>query len=114
MDEYVDAALRMLERCTNAPRRALIGNWVHGYPDGAYPAPNVDWNHELVRFLDHWLKGIDNGVMDEPALVAFRHEWARPEPFPAAWPGAWVAEPVVAAGGAGRDGNSGSRRASSR
>ena len=30
--------------------------------------------------------------MDEPALVAFRHEWAPPEPFPAAWPGDWVAE----------------------
>ena len=39
MDEYVDAALRMLERCTNAPRRALIGNWVHSHPDDAYPGP---------------------------------------------------------------------------
>jgi uncharacterized protein len=92
MDEYVDAALRMLERCTNAPRRALIGNWVHDTPDEAYPAPNVDWLHEMVRFFDHWLKGEQNGVMDEPALVAFRHEWAPPEPFPAAWPGAWIAE----------------------
>jgi len=92
MDEYVDAALRMLERCTNAPRRALIGNWVHDLPDDAYPAPNVDWYHEMVRFFDHWLKGVDNGVMDEPALVAFRHDWAEPEPFPAAWPGAWMAE----------------------
>jgi uncharacterized protein len=93
-DEYVDATLRMLERCINAPRRALIGNWVHSYPDTAFPAPNVDWNHELVRFLDHWLKGVDSGVMDEPALVAFRHEWAEPEPFPVAWPGAWIAEPA--------------------
>ncbi len=92
MDEYVDAALRMLERCTNAPRRALIGNWVHSYPDLAYPGPNVDWRHEMLRFLDHWLKGIDNGVMDEPPLVVYRHEWAAPEPFPEAWPGGWVAE----------------------
>ena len=92
MDEYVDAALRMLERCTNAPRRALIGNWVHDLPDDAYPGPNVDWYHEMVRFFDHWLKGIDTGVMDEPALIAFRHEWAAPEPFPAAWPGTWIAE----------------------
>ncbi|HEY7131936.1 MAG TPA: CocE/NonD family hydrolase [Candidatus Limnocylindrales bacterium] len=91
-DEYVDAALRMLERCTNAPRRALIGNWVHSWPDDAYPGPNVEWLHELVRFFDHWLKGIDNGVPDEPALVAFRHEWAAPEPFAAAWPGEWIAE----------------------
>ena len=92
MDEYVDAAVRMLERCTNAPRKALIGNWVHDLPDDAYPAPNVDWHHEMVRFFDHWLKGIDNGVMDEPALVAFRHDWAEPKPFPAAWPGEWIAE----------------------
>jgi uncharacterized protein len=92
MDEYVDAALRMLERCTNAPRRALIGNWVHDLPDDAYPGPNVDWYHEMVRFLDHWLKGDENGVMDEPGLIAFRHGWADPEPFPIAWPGEWIAE----------------------
>ena len=92
MDEYVDAALRMLELCTNAPRRALIGNWVHDTPDEAYPAPHVDWYHELVRFFDHWLKGVDNGVMDEPGLIAFRHDWAEPEPFPAVWPGEWLAE----------------------
>ncbi|MFL5779576.1 MAG: CocE/NonD family hydrolase, partial [Chloroflexota bacterium] len=92
MDEYVDAALRMLERCTNAPRKALIGNWVHDTPEEAYPGPNVDWLHEMVRFFDHWLKGLDNGVMDEPVLVAFRHEWSEPEPFPATWPGDWVAE----------------------
>ena len=92
MDEYVDAALRMLERCTNAPRRALIGNWVHDLPDDAYPGPNVDWHHEMIRFFDHWLKGADNGAMDEPALVAFRHDWAEPEPFPAAWSGEWIAE----------------------
>jgi putative CocE/NonD family hydrolase len=90
-DGYVDAALRMLERCTNAPRKALIGNWVHDLPDDAYPGPNVDWYHEMVRFFDHWLKGVDNGVMVEPALVAFRHDWAEPEPFPAAWAGEWIA-----------------------
>jgi putative CocE/NonD family hydrolase len=94
MDEYVDAALRMLERCTNAPRRALIGNWVHDLPDDAYPGPNVDWRHEMIRFFDHWLKGVDNGVMEEPELVAFRHSWAKPERFPTTWPGAWIAEPA--------------------
>ncbi|HEY3162831.1 MAG TPA: CocE/NonD family hydrolase [Candidatus Limnocylindrales bacterium] len=93
MDEYVDPALRMLERCVNAPRKALIGNWVHDTPDEAYPGPNVDWYHEMIRFFDHWLKGRDNGAMDEPALVLFRHDWAEPEPFPAAWPGDWLAEP---------------------
>jgi uncharacterized protein len=92
MDEYVDAALRMLERCTNAPRRGLIGNWVHSTPDEAVPGPNLDWLHEMVRFFDRWLKGADNGVMDEPALLAFRHDWSPPVPFPVAWPGEWIAE----------------------
>ncbi len=89
MDSYVDPVLRMHERCT-APRRSLIGNWVHSYPDDAYPGPNLDWLHEMVRFFDHWLKGIDNGVMDEPPFIAFRREFAVPEPFPAAWPGEWT------------------------
>jgi uncharacterized protein len=89
MDEYVDPVLRMQERCA-APRRSLIGNWVHSLPDDAYPGPNLDWLHEMVRFFDHWLKGIDNGVMDEPGVVLFRREYADPEPFPATWPGEWL------------------------
>jgi len=90
MDSYVDPVLRMHERCS-APRKSLIGNWVHSYPDDAYPGPNLDWYHELVRFFDHWLKGVDNGVMDEPGFVVFRHEYAEPEPFPKQWPGHWLA-----------------------
>ena len=95
MDGYVDSALRMLERCVNAPRRALIGNWVHDVPDDAYPGPNLDWLHEFVRFFDYWLKGVDNGLMDEPALTYFQRDYARPRPAcgstPGAcpWPGAW-------------------------
>jgi hypothetical protein len=90
LDGYVDAALRMQE-CCSAPRRTLIGNWVHSYPDDAYPGPNLDWYHEMIRFFDRWLKGTDNGVMDEPGVVLFRHEYAQPEAFPVAWPGEWLA-----------------------
>jgi uncharacterized protein len=93
MDSYVDPVLRMQQRCT-APRRSLVGNWVHSLPDDAYPGPDLDWLHELVRFFDHWLKGIDNGVMDEPGFIAFRREYAEPEPFPVVWPGAWIALPT--------------------
>jgi uncharacterized protein len=93
MDSYVDPVLRMHERCA-APRRSLIGNWVHSFPDDAYPGPNLDWLNEMVRFFDHWLKGIDNGVMAEPGFVAFRREYAPPEPFPRAWPGEWLALPT--------------------
>ncbi len=88
-DAYVDAAFRIQERCRNAPRRTLVGNWVHSFPDDAYPGPNLDWLHELVRFFDRYLKDIDNGWEHEPALVWFEHAWAEPEAFPRTWPGRW-------------------------
>jgi putative CocE/NonD family hydrolase len=93
MDEYVDPALRMQARCTT-PRKALVGNWVHSMPDAAYPGPGIDWLHELVRFLDCWLKGADNGVMDEPGFSWFAREWTEPEPFPASLEGRWRAAPT--------------------
>jgi putative CocE/NonD family hydrolase len=90
-DAYVDPAFRIQERCTNAAVRTLVGNWVHSFPDDAYPGPNLDWLHELVRFFDRYLKGLENGWEHEPALSWFEHEYAEPEPFPAGWPGRWRA-----------------------
>ncbi len=94
-DSYVDPAFRIQERCTNATRRTLVGNWVHSFPDDAYPGPNLDWLHEMVRFFDRYLKGVANGWEDEPALSWFEHEWAEPEPFPREWPGRWRAAAAV-------------------
>lgn len=92
MDEYVDAALRMQAKCVNAAaHRTIVGPWVHGLPDHAYPAPNIDWLHELVRWFDRWLKGIENGVEAEPALTWFEREFTRPARFPARLNGAWRA-----------------------
>jgi uncharacterized protein len=91
-DAYVDAAFRMQERCRNAASvRTLVGNWVHSFPDDAYPGPNLDWLHELVRFFDRYLKDRENGWEGEPALAWYEREYADPEPFPAAWPGRWRA-----------------------
>ena len=41
------------------------------------------YNAELVRWYDHWLKGVDNGIMDEPPVKIHvrgagwreEHEW---------------------------------------
>lgn len=90
-DAYVDAAFRMQERCVNARRRTLVGNWVHSFPDDAYPGPNLNWYEELLRFFDRHLRDADNGWDDEPALTWFERGCAPPEPFPAAWPGRWRA-----------------------
>jgi putative CocE/NonD family hydrolase len=90
-DAYVDPAFRMQERCVNSARRTLVGNWVHSFPDDAYPGPNIDWMHEFVRFFDRYLKDVDNGWEQEPALTWFEREWAQPEAFPKTWPGRWRA-----------------------
>jgi len=89
VDSYTDAVFRMQAQCVNAPRKALVGNWGHDYPDSGAPGPNLDWLHEMVRFFDYWLKGKPNGVMDEPALAAYVREWSQPEAFPKHWPGEW-------------------------
>jgi uncharacterized protein len=90
MDSYVDAALRMQDRCT-APTRTIVGNWVHGLPSSANPGPNLDELHEMVRFFDRWLQDIPNGSDDEPPIVWFEREFAEPEPFPESYPGRWRA-----------------------
>ena len=43
-----------------SPQKMMIGPWVHsgGYGGRVHKA-------EILRWYDHWLKGIDNGVMDE-------------------------------------------------
>lgn len=93
MDGYTNPAVRMQAKCVNAAgRKTLIGNWVHSYPDSAYPGPNLDHLHQMTRFFDYWLKGIDNGVMAEPALTYFRREYTPPEAFPARFNGEWVSE----------------------
>lgn len=90
MDSYVDPAFRMQALCT-APTRTIVGNWVHGWPGDAPPGPNIDDLHELVRFLDHHLRGIDNGADTEPAVVWFERDYAAPDPFPTELPGRWRA-----------------------
>jgi len=93
-DGYTNPVLRMQEKCVNAPRKALIGPWSHLLPHNAYPGPNIDWLHELIRFFDYWLKEIENGVMDDPPLTLFRREYTPPEPFPRQTNGCWYSEPT--------------------
>ena len=92
MDEYVDAAIRMQACCGNAAgRRTIVGPWVHGLPDHAYPAPNIDWLREMVRWFDRWLKDERNGADEEPALTWWHRDPTPPEKFPKRLEGEWRA-----------------------
>ena len=41
------------------------------YPPGFPPRPHTSYHDETVRWHDYWLKGIDNGIMDEPPIKMF-------------------------------------------
>ena len=69
-DAYTNAIPRLLEGL-HVPRLGLIGPWAHLYPHDGRPGPAIGFLQEAVRWWDHWLKGLDNGVMREPMLRAF-------------------------------------------
>ena len=87
-DGYRDSPPRMLEH-VKAPVKAMIGPWDHYYPHNAWPAPQVEWRHEAVRWFDQWLKGIDTGVLDEPRFAVYVRDWHPPGPGVDEIPGHW-------------------------
>jgi putative CocE/NonD family hydrolase len=92
-DAYVDAIFRMLERLS-CPRRALIGPWGHQWPELGRPGPAIGFLQEAVRWFDHWLKGDENGAMDEQMLRAWMQDAVPPRTDYDERPGRWVAEPA--------------------
>jgi predicted acyl esterase len=92
-DGYPNAIPRLLTGLT-CPRKALIGPWGHQYPEAGVPGPAIDFLGECVRWWDHWLKGVQNGVMDEPMVRTWLQDSVHPpRDFYAERPGRWVAEP---------------------
>ena len=74
-DGYTNAVLRLLEGL-RGPRKGLIGPWSHAFPHYASPGPAIGFLQEALRWWDHWLKGIDTGIMDEPMLRVWMQELA--------------------------------------
>ena len=101
-DGYTDAIPRLLTGLT-VPRKGLIGPWSHAFPNDSVPGPEIGFLEEALRWWDHWLKGIDTGIMDEPMLRAWMQEYTPPAPHHRHWPGRWVAEPSWPPPGAARD-----------
>lgn len=75
-------------------QKLIIGPWIHGSPNinkhvvgefdfGADAAR--DFNQMRLPWFDHWLKGIDSGVMDEPPVQIFvmgRNQWRAEADWP--------------------------------
>ncbi len=77
-DYFVNGTVRSFVEI-DAPKKLLIGPWFHGGNEG------LDLLNVQLRWFDYWLKGVDNGVMDEPPVRLFvmgKDEWR----FEDSWP----------------------------
>ena len=91
-DGYTNAIFRLMAHL-DVPRRALIGPWGHKYPHLGVPGPTIGFLQETIRWWDHWLKGTDTGVMDEPMMRVWMQDSVAPQASYAERPGRWVGEP---------------------
>jgi predicted acyl esterase len=75
----VDGAIELFNTL-KGPRKLDIGP----YPP-MQSRPWVDEHDKMFRWYDYWIKGIDNGVMDEPAVTVFV-EGSRRQVMADRWP----------------------------
>ncbi|ROS73833.1 hypothetical protein EDF24_2834 [Curtobacterium sp. PhB130] len=89
-DPYRDAVLRLVEH-VDAPVKGIVGPWSHQYPDrGLAPGPSIGFLQESLRWWDRWLRGVDTGVEQEPALRAWINDPEPPASYYAERTGRWV------------------------
>lgn len=98
-DGYPNPPLRLFAQLSG-PRKLLIGPWDHRYPDAAIPGPRIDHLDEVVRWLDHWCRGADTGIMDEPPIAVYMQETGSLAPDRLDSPGRWRGEVAWPAPGA--------------
>jgi len=91
-DGYTNNSLRTMAglRC---PKRLILGPWAHASTETSLPGPNADLVPEMLRWWDRWLKGIDNGVDEEPPIMLFVRRSTKPRPDLAEVKGEWRYEP---------------------
>lgn len=92
-DGYTNAIPRLLANLPG-PKLGLIGPWAHEYPEVAIPGPTIGFLQEALRWWDHWLKGAETGIMNEPQLRAWLQASDAPATYYTNRPGRWVAEPA--------------------
>ncbi|RJG43945.1 CocE/NonD family hydrolase [Mesorhizobium sp. DCY119] len=90
-DAYKNAVARIVEG-VQAPAKGLIGPWIHKYPHFAVPKPAIGFLQEALRWWDRWLKGIDTGVDNDPAMRLYVMDSVPPRDWYEERPGRWIAE----------------------
>lgn len=92
-DGYCRTVFRLMESL-QGPKKGLVGPWAHKYPQFGVPGPAIDWAGEELRWWDHWLKGIDRGIMNEPPLRLYLQDHAPAATYYGHRAGTWIEEPA--------------------
>ncbi len=92
-DSYNNSVPRLLAGLS-VPRKGLIGPWAHTFPEMGGPGPAIGFLQDSLRWWDHWLKGIDSGIMDEPMIRTWIQDSVPPATYYEERPGRWVADPA--------------------
>ena len=88
LDGYRDFVMDV-SRTAKAPVMAEIGPWNHAWPEYGEPGPNYEWRQRALRWWDHWLKDIDNGILKEPRWTVFMRTGHPPATDLPVVPGYW-------------------------
>ncbi len=91
-DPYSNPIPRLLAGL-DTPCKGLIGPWGHQYMHQALPGPKMGFMDEALRWWDHWLKGKDTGLMDEPSYRVWVQDSIKPSACHQQRPGYWASEP---------------------
>lgn len=84
-DAYPDSVHRLWPRL-QGPKRLLLGPWKHIMPEFSVRAP-IDAVSDIDRWWDRWLKGVKNGIDEEPPVCIFvqgDETWRREREWPPA------------------------------
>ncbi|MEM9044141.1 MAG: CocE/NonD family hydrolase [Pseudomonadota bacterium] len=92
-DAYVNAPPALAANL-DSPVSALVGPWEHKYPHIARINP-ADGIGEMLRWFDHYLKGIESAAADLPAYRHFQMEHDNPSRLYRSRKGRWLAEPQM-------------------
>ncbi|MEI6572532.1 MAG: CocE/NonD family hydrolase, partial [Alphaproteobacteria bacterium] len=90
-DAYTNTLPRLLAGL-NVPRLGILGPWAHVYAHDGTPGPAIGFLQEAQRWWDHWLKGKDTGIMQEPMLRAYIEDETGAGQWSAHRKGYWTAE----------------------
>ncbi|MEX0409458.1 CocE/NonD family hydrolase [Aquibium sp. LZ166] len=91
-DAYKNAVSRLVTGITKAPAKGIVGPWIHKYPHFAVPKPAIGFLQEALRWWDRWLKDIDTGVENDPAMRLYLMDSVPPRDWYEERPGRWIAE----------------------